>query len=86
MKLTAGDFDILFANSSIIQAVSSIGRYVKTKKVLYLQEPNRWLYEAREGGLPWVAIPAVSRSWMRPQLHAVVSFESYEYPATARLS
>src|SRR6266480_7945430 len=41
------NFDILFANSSIIQAVSSIGRYVKTKKVLYLQEPNRWLYEAR---------------------------------------
>ena len=59
-------FDILFANSSIIQAVSSIGRYVNTKKVLYLQEPNRWLYEAGEGGLPWVAIPAASRPWMHP--------------------
>jgi glycosyltransferase involved in cell wall biosynthesis len=57
-------FDVLFANSSIIQAVSSIGRYVKTKKVLYLQEPNRGLYEATEGGLPWVAIPAQSRPWL----------------------
>lgn len=66
-EINRGDFDILFANSSVIHAVSSIGRYVKTKKVLYLQEPNRWLYEAGEGGLPWIAIPAASRSWMRPR-------------------
>ena len=66
-EINRRDFDILFANSSIIQAVSSIGRYVKAKKVLYLQEPNRWLYEAGEGGLPWVAIPAATRSWMRPR-------------------
>jgi glycosyltransferase involved in cell wall biosynthesis len=66
-EINRGGFDILFANSSIIQAVSSIGRYVKTTKVLYLQEPNRWLYEARGGGLPWVAIPAVSRPWMHPR-------------------
>jgi glycosyltransferase involved in cell wall biosynthesis len=66
-EINRGDFDILFANSSIIHAVSSIGRYVNTKKVLYLQEPNRRLYEAGEGGLPWVAIPAVSRPWMHPR-------------------
>src|SRR5207249_10402816 len=66
-EINRGRFDILFANSSIIQAVSSIGRYVKTTKVLYLQELNRWLYEARGNGLPWVAIPAVSRPWMRPR-------------------
>ena len=66
-EINRGDFDILFANSSVIHAVSSIGRYVKTKKVLYLQEPNRRLYEAGEGGLPWVAIPAASRTWMRPR-------------------
>ena len=65
--INRGGFDILFANSSIIHAVSSIGRYVSTKKVLYLQEPNRLLYEAGEGGLPWVAIPAVSRPWMHPR-------------------
>src|SRR5437667_6491239 len=66
-EINCRNFDILFANSSIIQAVSSIGRYVKAKKVLYLQEPNRWLYEAGEGGLPWVAIPSATRSWMRPR-------------------
>ena len=65
-EINRGGFDILFANSSIIQAVSSIGRYVNTKKVLYLQEPSRGLYEATEGGLPWVAIPAQSRPWMHP--------------------
>ena len=66
-EINREDFDILFANSSVIHAVSSIGRYVKTKKVLYLQEPNRWLYEAGEGGLPWIAIPAASRTWMQPR-------------------
>jgi len=65
-EINRGDFDILFANSSVIHAVSSIGRYVKTKKVLYLQEPNRWLYEAGEGGLPWVAVPRVGQVWRRP--------------------
>ena len=86
MKLTARDFDILFANSSIIQAVSSIGRYVKTKKVLYLQEPNRWLYEAGEGGLPWVAIPAASRPWMHPSYMRWFLFDLIRYPTTAHLS
>ncbi len=66
-EINSGGFDILFANSSIVHAVSSIGRYVKTTKVLYLQEPNRGLYEARGGGLPWIAIPAVSRPWMHPR-------------------
>jgi glycosyltransferase involved in cell wall biosynthesis len=66
-EINRGGFDILFANSSIIQAVSSIGRYVTTTRVLYLQEPNRGLYEASERGLPWVAIPARTRPWMRPR-------------------
>ncbi len=65
-EINRRNFDILFANSSIIQAVSSIGRHVKTKKVLYLQEPNRWLYEAGESGLPWVAITKVGQAWRRP--------------------
>jgi glycosyltransferase involved in cell wall biosynthesis len=66
-EINRRDFDILFANSSAIHAVSSIGCYVKTKKVLYLQEPNRWLYEAGEGGLPWIAIPPASRTWLQPR-------------------
>jgi glycosyltransferase involved in cell wall biosynthesis len=66
-EINRRDFDILFANSSIINAVSSIGRYVKTRKVLYLQDPNRWLYEAIGGdGLPWVAIPRMGQVWRRP--------------------
>jgi glycosyltransferase involved in cell wall biosynthesis len=66
-EINCRDFDILFANSSIINAVSSIGRYVKTRKVLYLQDPNRWLYEAIGGdGLPWVAIPRMGQVWRRP--------------------
>jgi glycosyltransferase involved in cell wall biosynthesis len=63
-EINRRDFDILFANTSIINSVSSIGRYVKTKKALYLQEPGRGLYEAIGGGLPWIAIPAQSRPWM----------------------
>ena len=66
-EINRGDFDILLANSSVIHAVSSIGRYVNTKKVLYLQEPNRPLYEAGEDGLPWIAIPALNRPWMHPR-------------------
>ena len=66
-EINRGGFDVLFANSSIIHAVSSIGRYVKTRKVLYLGEPNRWLYEAGESGLPWIAIPTLNRPWMHPR-------------------
>jgi glycosyltransferase involved in cell wall biosynthesis len=58
-EINEGGFDILLANSSSIQAVSAIGRYVKTAKVLYLQEPHRHLYEAKDQGLPWVAIPSI---------------------------
>jgi len=60
-EINQRNFDVLFANSSKVQAVSSIGRYVNTKKVLYLQEPNRWLYEAGEDGLPWISIPEASQ-------------------------
>lgn len=63
-EINSRDFDILFANSSVINAVSPIGRYIKTRSVLYLQEPNRWLYEATGGRLPWAAIPATTRPWM----------------------
>jgi glycosyltransferase involved in cell wall biosynthesis len=69
-EINQGDFDVLFANSSLIQAVSSIGRHVKTAKALYLQEPSRRLYEASEDGLLWVAIPAVTKPLMRPRYAA----------------
>jgi glycosyltransferase involved in cell wall biosynthesis len=65
-EINGREFDILLATSSMSTAVSSIGVHVNTKKVLYLQEPNRFLHEARGGALPWVAIPSVSRPWMHP--------------------
>ncbi len=49
-------FELLFANACQFFRVTSIGRYVKMPKVLYLQEPYRWLYEAMPR-LPWLALP-----------------------------
>jgi glycosyltransferase involved in cell wall biosynthesis len=55
-EIERGGFDVLFANSSIDIAVSSIGRYLTIPKVLYLQEPVRYFYEAGPH-LPWMALP-----------------------------
>ena len=53
-QISAGGFDMLFANPCIFFRVPPIGRMVgKLPKVLYLQEPFRWLYEASPT-LPWV--------------------------------
>src|SRR5258708_29756583 len=43
-EIDAGDFDLLFANSSVYYHVPFIMRHVRMKKVLYLQEPCRYLY------------------------------------------
>lgn len=51
-QIMAGDFDVLFANSSRHFAVTSIGRLTGLPRVLYLQEPLRELYEASPD-LPW---------------------------------
>lgn len=53
-EIEAGDFDVLFANSALQYYVPYILRHVRMKKVLYLQEPSRFLYEAWPV-LPWVA-------------------------------
>jgi len=53
-EIDAGDFDLLFANSAQTFYVPYLMRHVRMKKVLYLQEPGRVLYEARPI-LPWVA-------------------------------
>lgn len=65
-EIERSNFDILFANSSIGIAVSSVGRYLKLPKALYLQEPFRYFYEA-EPHLPWMALPAQS-GWSPRQL------------------
>ena len=53
-EIEAGDFDVLFANSALQFCVPYILRHVRIKKVLYLQEPCRFLYEAWPV-LPWVS-------------------------------
>ena len=53
-QITAGGFDILFANSCLLLRTTSIGRFSTIPSVLYLQEPYRWLYEALPR-LPWLA-------------------------------
>jgi glycosyltransferase involved in cell wall biosynthesis len=53
-EIEAGDFDLLFANSSRDFYVPYIMRHLRMKKVLYLQEPCRFKYEARPT-LPWMS-------------------------------
>jgi len=53
-EIAAGQFDLLFANSSVGYHVPFILRHLRMRKVLYLQEPCRYLYEARPV-LPWVS-------------------------------
>lgn len=53
-EIEAGDFDLLFANSALPYNMPYIMRHLRMKKVLYLQEPCRYLYEARPV-LPWVS-------------------------------
>jgi len=57
-EINQGGFDLLFTNPCILLATSSIGRYVKIPKVIYLQEPRRPLYEAPY--FPWPASPPIS--------------------------
>ena len=64
-------FDLLFANTCVVFAAAAIGRYVQMPKVLYLQEPNRDLYEARPN-LPWVAGPVGEA--LRSPKHLRVTF------------
>jgi len=53
-EIAAGQFDVLFANSSVGYYVPFILRHLRMRKVLYLQEPCRFLYEAAPV-LPWVS-------------------------------
>jgi glycosyltransferase involved in cell wall biosynthesis len=53
-EIEDGKFDLLFANSAYYYNVPYILQHVRIKKVLYLQESCRYLYEARPE-LPWVA-------------------------------
>ena len=53
-EIEAGGFDVLFANTALRYCLPYLMRYVRLPRVLYLQEPSRYLYEASPV-LPWVA-------------------------------
>lgn len=65
-EIHRGGFDVLFANACQFYRVVPIARYTSLPKLIYLQEPNRELYEARPR-LPWAA-PVVPRGlWRSPR-------------------
>lgn len=71
-QMHAKEFDLLFAASCILYHTPPIGRFVNMPSVLYLQEPNRPLYEAQPE-LPWPAATWTTKelfSWLfwRPAL------------------
>ena len=61
-EINQGDFDVLFANSCFYYGVPFISRFVKIPKVLYLGEPNRYLYEAMPEQI-WEAPEEISNKW-----------------------
>jgi glycosyltransferase involved in cell wall biosynthesis len=58
-------FDLLFAASCILYHTPPIARFVNMPTVLYLQEPNRPLYEAQPE-LPWPGM-----IWTKPDLFSL---------------
>ena len=55
-EIDRGGFDVVLVNSCVNLIVSPIGRFLKTPRVLYLQEPNRQYYEALDES-PWAGPP-----------------------------
>ena len=54
-QIHAGGFDLLLAHGCRFYLMPFVGRYVRLPRAVYLQEPNRYLYEARPA-LPWIGI------------------------------
>lgn len=53
-------FDLLFAANCILYHTPPIGKFVHMPRILYMQEPNRPLYEAQPE-LPWPAMEWTSK-------------------------
>lgn len=62
LEINQGGFDVLFANSCFYYGVPFISRYVKIPKILYLGEPNRYLYEAMPEQV-WEAPEEITNKW-----------------------
>jgi glycosyltransferase involved in cell wall biosynthesis len=78
------DFDVVLANPCRFYRVPAIARYLKVPSVLYLQEPQRYLYEARPT-LPWSALsrPDGTRSYSPAYLARWIS--NFIYIQTLRV-
>lgn len=57
-------FEILLAHPCRFNTTTPIGRLVQVPSVLYLQEPNRSLYEANPH-LPWIGLPEPTSGGLR---------------------
>lgn len=55
-QIERGRFDIIYAHCCVFTRAPFIARHSALPSVLYLQEPNRMLYEALPR-LPWAALP-----------------------------
>ena len=71
-QIHAEQFDLLFAHCCMFFHTPAIARFVKIPRILYLQEPNRPLYESSPD-LPWLAA-----SWAVSDL-----FDPYFWKKTA---
>ena len=62
LEINQGGFDVLFANSCFYYGVPFISRFVDIPKILYLGEPNRYLYEAMPEQI-WEAPEDTTSKW-----------------------
>ena len=76
-------YDVLFANTCCQYHSPFIGRYFDGPKLLYLQEPNRFLYEALPR-LAWLG-PEAGVSWRR-RLRGVFDMVALRRQAEAELA
>jgi len=68
-QMAGRKFDLLFAASCILYHTPVIGRYTDIPSVLYLQEPNRLLYEAQPE-LLWPAMAWAGTDLCKPSFWA----------------
>ena len=68
-EMERGGFDVLFANTCYFYFAPPIGRFTRLPSALYLQEPNRLLYEARPH-LHWVGRDNPETGWNVAEMRA----------------
>lgn len=76
-EIEEGGFDVLLASVCRFVRVAPIARYVTLPRVIFLHEPNRWLYEALPA-LPWAALPIPMRATEWPGYLARRVINEYE--------